>query len=121
MLWRRGWFLRADVAAQFGISPNQATQDIGTFEAAYPDAMRYNQRTRRYEAVEGYASLRGLDDPRIVCALHLLHLAGHQLGWPDPLTDAADAAAALLAEAGTGRDALTSAEWARLVDAVRRG
>jgi len=101
MLWRRGWFLRADVAAQFGISPNQATQDI--------------------EAVEGYASLRGLDDPRIVCALHLLHLAGHQLGWPDPLTDAADAAADLLAEAGTGRDALTSAEWARLVDAVRRG
>lgn len=105
----------------FGISPNQASHDIRDFETTYPGALRYDPRRRTYVAAEGYTSRRGLDDPRIVCALHLLHLAGHQLGWPDPLTDAADAAAALLAEAGTGRDALTSAEWARLVDAVRRG
>lgn len=83
------------MAAQFGISPNQATQDI--------------------EAVEGYASLRGLDDPRIILAMRLLHDAGHPLGWPDPRLEAADAALAILAAAGTSRDDLTTEDWRRIV------
>ena len=115
LLWRRGTLGRDDLARQFSISRNQATQDIGLFEAAYPGALRYDPRRRTYVAAEGYTSRRGLDDPRIILAMRLLHDAGHPLGWPDPRLEAADAALAILAAAGTSRDDLTTEDWRRIV------
>lgn len=44
-----------------------------------------------------------------------LHDAGHPLGWPDPQREAADAALAILAAAGTSRDDLTTEDWRRIV------
>ena len=44
-----------------------------------------------------------------------LHDAGHPLGWPDPRLEAADAALAILAAAGTSRDDLTTEDWRRIV------
>ena len=41
--------------------------------------------------------------------------AGHPLGWPDPQREAADAALAILAAAGTSRDDLTTEDWRRIV------
>ena len=115
LLWRRGTLGRDDLARQFSISRNQATQDIRIFEAAYPGALRYDPRRRTYVAADGYTSRRGLDDPRIILAMRLLHDAGHPLGWPDPRLEAADAALAILAAAGTSRDDLTTEDWRRSV------
>lgn len=49
--WRlsvHGEVQRADLARQFGVSVQQASADLGAFDAAHAGAMRYDKSAKRY-------------------------------------------------------------------------
>jgi len=54
LLWE-GRINRADLVAQFGISPNQATADLKRFEAIHPEGLVYDTRARLYRVGAGLA------------------------------------------------------------------
>lgn len=43
---------RSHLIRKFGISEPQASNDLRTFQGQHPKAMKYNVKTRRYEAAE---------------------------------------------------------------------
>lgn len=58
LIWE-GRINRADLVAQFGISPNQATADLRRFDVLHPQALVYDPRAKTYRAGAG---LRAADD-----------------------------------------------------------
>lgn len=63
---------RADLVQRFGISPNQATQDLRRFEAAHPGALIYDQRGRTYRALPGWTRPDAADADAMLRELRLI-------------------------------------------------
>ena len=59
-LARQGEVQRGDLVAEFGVSQQQASADLGAFEAAHPGAMNYDKSRKRYvPARSNYLPRRG--------------------------------------------------------------
>lgn len=63
---------RADLVARFGISPNQATQDLRRFEQAHPGALTYDQRGRTYRALPAWTRPDAADAEAMLRELRLI-------------------------------------------------
>ncbi len=63
---------RADLVGHFGISPNQATQDLRRFEEAHPGALTYDQRGRTYRALPGWTRPDAADAEAMLRELRLI-------------------------------------------------
>lgn len=75
---------RADIIRVFGVSMQQASIDLASFEREHPGIMSYDKSAKRYvPARANYRSQRGMDDPNVRRALSLLAGAGHPMGWTE--------------------------------------
>ncbi len=54
-LYWEGRFNRSDVAAEFGISPQQASVDVGQYERIAPDNVAYDPAAKAYRRTAGFA------------------------------------------------------------------
>ncbi|MCC6918564.1 MAG: WYL domain-containing protein [Alphaproteobacteria bacterium] len=63
---------RADLVQRFGISPNQATQDLRRFEEAHPGALAYDQRGRTYRALPAWTRPDAADADALLRELRLI-------------------------------------------------
>lgn len=63
---------RADLVQRFGISPNQATQDLRRFEEMHPGALSYDQRGRTYRALPAWTRPNGADAAALLRELRLI-------------------------------------------------
>lgn len=79
-----GSIRREHIMRTFSVSAPQASGDLTAFQAAHPEAIRYDKSGKSYvPARMPYRSVRGHDDPEVKRALTLLANAGHPMGFRD--------------------------------------
>ena len=76
-LFWQGRFNRTDLASTFGISPQQASADVGQYEKIAPDNVAYDRTEKAYKRTDRFepAFIGDVIEP------HLLQLVAIESGW----------------------------------------